>query len=318
MKMMVIRRLAALLMLILLIVSAALAEESGAALLTPPMDAPALTEDGYLPEGQTPYVHADRKEGVWSYISDEVHVEVREHTGTTKFGANKWIEAAIRLKDPNRLISMLSSGKRPGGALVQPQKILEAYGSPIIAFNDDFFGYRVRYKQKKGIVIRGGEILYEDPKKGKTTVFPPLDVMAVYEDGHMKTYTSAEHTAAEYLEMGVKDTYAFGPILVRDGMIWEDATRWGTKRAPRLAFGMCADGTVIVVDALGRRTDAKGVSVSWMAEKMLELGCTEALNLDGGNTTCLIFMGDMINRPENVNKKDIRYVTGLIGVLENP
>ena len=120
----------------------------------------------------------------------------------------------------------------------------------------------------------------------------------------------------EYIDMGVRDTYAFGPVLVRDGQIVEEAAKWGVKRAPRLALGMTADGSIVVVDALGRRNDARGVSVGWMAEKMHELGCTEALNLDGGNTTCMLFMGDMINRPVNVASKNIRYITGLIAVKE--
>ena len=55
-----------------------------------------------------------------------------------------------------------------------------------------------------------------------------------------------------------------------------------------------------------------------MAQKMYDLGCVEALNLDGGNTTCLIFLGDMINRPVNTAAKDIRYITGLIGIKEEP
>ena len=291
------------------------AEDVGPDALTPPAGAPALDAEGYLPAGEAAYSLSDRENGVWSYISQDVHVEIRQHSDTTEFGANIWLELSLRLKDPARLISMLSGGKRPGNALVQPHTLLESYGTPIVAFNDDFFGYRVRYKQKKGVIIRSGEILYDDPKPANAKVFPPLDVMAVFTDGSMKTFRSNEHTAQEYLDMGVRDTYAFGPILVRDGVLNEGAAAWATKRAPRLGFGVTADGTVKVVDALGRRTDAKGVSVGWLAQTMYDLGCVEALNLDGGNTTCLIFMGDMINRPVNVASKNIRYITGLIGVL---
>ena len=277
---------------------------------------PELDEDGYLPTGLDPYVLADRDNGIWIYISQDIHLEIRQHSGTTEFGVNLWLEAILRLKDPSRLISMVSGGKKPGNALVQPQTLTKTYGEPIFAFNDDFFGYRVRYKQKAGVIIRDGIILYDQPKTSKATSFPPLDIMAVFSDGTMKTFDSDEHTAQEYIDMGVRDTYAFGPVLVRDGQIVEEAAKWGVKRAPRLALGMTADGSIVVVDALGRRNDARGVSVGWMAEKMHELGCTEALNLDGGNTTCMLFMGDMINRPVNVASKNIRYITGLIAVKE--
>ncbi|MBQ9263865.1 MAG: phosphodiester glycosidase family protein [Clostridia bacterium] len=282
--------------------------------LETPIGAPGLTAEGFLPEGQAPYSYADRKSGVWSYISAATHIEIRQHTAP---GPLKWLEVSIQLQDPSHLRSMLSHGKKIGTSLVLPSKIMEDHGHPVLAFNDDFFGYRVRYGGKIGVIVRDGAILYDDPRKANSSVFPPLDVLAVFEDGSMKTFLSDAHSAQEYLDMGVRDTYAFGPILVQDGKINPNAKKYGTNRSPRLALGMTADGTIKVIDVLGRRKDAVGVTVEWMAEKMREVGCVEALNLDGGNTTCLIFMGDMINRPENTAKKDVRYISGLIGVEED-
>ena len=117
--------------------------------------------------------------------------------------------------------------------------------------------------------------------------------------------------------MGVVSTFAFGPILVRNGEVCNDLKNWRTTdRAPRMALGICPDGTVIALDVLGRRKDAVGVTTPWLAEKLVELGVSEAINLDGGNTTCMIFMGDVINRPEGTKEKDLRTVNGLIGVRE--
>lgn len=42
--------------------------------------------------------------------------------------------------------------------------------------------------------------------------------------------------------------------------------------------------------------------------KIKELGCTEALNLDGGGTAALMFMGEVLNRSD----KDMRSVSTLI------
>ena len=33
----------------------------------------------------------------------------------------------------------------------------------------------------------------------------------------------------------------------------------------------------------------------WMADTMYRLGCRSAINLDGGQTACMIFMGSRIN-----------------------
>ena len=46
-----------------------------------------------------------------------------------------------------------------------------------------------------------------------------------------------------------------------------------------------------------------------LAQKMQELGCTEALNLDGGGTAAMMFMGEVLNRSD----KKMRSVSTLIG-----
>ena len=142
-------------------------------------------------------------------------------------------------------------------------------------------------------------------------------MLAQFADGTWKTFESDAHTAQEYLDMGVVSTYAFGPILVENGQVSEDMKNWkDTEKAPRLALGIAADGTLVAVDALGRRKDSTGVTVARMASKMVELGVKDAFNLDGGNTTCMIFMGDMINHTLKVSNESIRSVNSLIGIRE--
>ena len=40
----------------------------------------------------------------------------------------------------------------------------------------------------------------------------------------------------------------------------------------------------------------KGRTLAGWPKKMLELGAVEAINLDGGGTVCLVFMGELINK----------------------
>ena len=206
--------------------------------------------------------------------------------------------------------------RKSGTFLSMPTTIAEK-NDAVFACSDDFFGYRLLNKQKVGIIVRNGRIWSEKTKVSTSKAFPPLDVMALFEDGHMQTFVSDAHTAQEYLDMGVVSTFAFGPILVQEGAVCEDLQRWSTTdRAPRMAIGMAEDGTIIMMDVLGRRKDAVGVTFPWLAERMREFGAVEALNLDGGNTTCMIFMGEIINRTLDVKKKDIRTINSLIGVRE--
>ncbi|MBR4711278.1 MAG: phosphodiester glycosidase family protein [Clostridia bacterium] len=283
-------------------------------------DAPVPAEDGYLAGDGEPYVYASRDEGVWSYLSHDIHVEIRQYSEPSV--PRIWLVAAVRVRDPALFGPMVNTRENAKTGvrrtyLSEPGDIAAEQGA-ILACSDDFFGHRVLNKQKVGIVIRDGYVWSGKTRSAAAKVFPPLDVMAVFADGHMQTFDSDAHTAQEYLDMGVVTTYAFGPILVRDGGICEDLDKWSaTNRDPRMAIGMTADGTILLVDVLGRRSDAAGGTFPWLAAVMRELGAVEALNLDGGNTTCMIFMGDMINRTVTVKKKDIRSVNSLIGVRES-
>ena len=296
-------------------------DQSGAAFTMPApagKNAPELDADGFY-DSDEPYVWASRDSGEWTYVSRNIHVEVRQRVD--KSVPHKWLEASIRYREPARFGSILSecSPDKPTKSGLEPAKpltIAEKHQA-VFAISDDFFGYRVWNNQKPGIVIRDGRIWSEKTRAGDAKVWPPLDLIAQFADGSMKTFESDAHTAQEYLDMGVVSTYAFGPILVENGRICEDLNRWRTTdRAPRMAVGITADGTILAIDALGRRKDAVGVTTPWLAEKMLELGAVEALNLDGGNTTSMIFMGELINRPAEVDKKDVRTVSGLIGIRE--
>ncbi|MEZ4761958.1 MAG: phosphodiester glycosidase family protein [Calditrichia bacterium] len=55
---------------------------------------------------------------------------------------------------------------------------------------------------------------------------------------------------------------------------------------PRTAVGFTADNRVIMLVADGRSsTWSNGVSLPELANIMIELGCVEAMNLDGGGSS---------------------------------
>ena len=95
------------------------------------------------------------------------------------------------------------------------------------------------------------------------------------------------------------------PALALAGKLKEDFTP-GKLPAAFRKFALSDEADVAVDNAL----------LKPLAEKLVELGVSEAINLDGGNTTCMIFMGDVINRPEGTKEKNLRTVNGLIGVRE--
>lgn len=276
----------------------------------PPTDGEGFAEDG------TVFMLADREDGQWIRLTENTSVEIKRYSDP--YEKIVWFETYIRLREPQRLLSLLSDGKVPGRAFMHPDKLAEQKGA-VFAITDDFFGYRHTNLKSDvlGILIRNGDILGTKTKKAASKNWPPLDIMAMFSDGSMKTYVSDEYTAEEYLEMGVTDTWAFGPILVSEGEIPEDLDNWNLKsKEPRMALGYMGERSYCVLTVVGRRKDSSGATLKWMAEKILQMGAKEAINLDGGGTAALIFDGDVINRQEGYRSGDLRSVTSLIGITE--
>jgi hypothetical protein len=98
-----------------------------------------------------------------------------------------------------------------------------------------------------------------------------------------------------------------GPVLVQDGrvMITNDQERMFAGKAredlhPRTAMGYTADGRLLILAVEGRRAGiAEGASLPELAGIFVRLGAKEALNLDGGGSSCLLVMGKETIRPSD-------------------
>lgn len=288
-------------------------------MLSPAAAATMLTEDGFLPDAVVPpYTYVGSREaGAWEYMDRSLHITIERHHDAEN--AIVWFETIVRCKGSTRFVSYMTAGDAPGNALVSPKTFAQEAGA-VLAINDDYFGIRRMNSGLEGIILRNGQILSDRTKKGDNKDFPPLEVMALFLDGRMKTYASDAHTAEEYLEMGVTDTYAFGPILVQNGALGERMTdeSYSPYREPRCAIGMIKPNHYVILTVLGRTDESKGVRLRWLADRMLALGAVEALNLDGGATTALYIMGDLISHGEVVTRQDVRGVNSLIGIGRMP
>ena len=95
-----------------------------------------------------------------------------------------------------------------------------------------------------------------------------------------------------------------GPILLRDGKVAVGEEGFDRKsfidaKHPRSAVGRTADGDLWWVTIDGRQETGSGVSLTELAEEMRRLGCTDAMNLDGGGSTALNVLGVTVNRPSD-------------------
>lgn len=100
----------------------------------------------------------------------------------------------------------------------------------------------------------------------------------------------------------VKHIISGGPYLVKDNQIFIDMTAQKLQsiggRNPRTAIGYTKDNDLILVVADGREGSSIGLTLKELANLMKDLGCTNAINLDGGGSTVMYVNGQIVNRPQ--------------------
>jgi exopolysaccharide biosynthesis protein len=102
-----------------------------------------------------------------------------------------------------------------------------------------------------------------------------------------------------------EDVLTSGPILMVDGELEPQAPdKFNTTRHPRTAVGKRSDGTVVFVVVDGRFPEAAGISTTGLSLIMSWLGCRDALNLDGGGSSTMVFDGNIVNHPSDNKKFD--------------
>ena len=75
-------------------------------------------------------------------------------------------------------------------------------------------------------------------------------------------------------------------IMIENGRIAAMSGDYDTTKYPRTAVGIKADGNVLIMVADGRQAPySTGYTLAELAQKMLDLGCVSAMNLDGGGST---------------------------------
>ncbi len=150
------------------------------------------------------------------------------------------------------------------------------------------------------ILLKGGFVAgrYAADQAGRLSADAlaiPFDFEVVATGDRAKIAAAFAAGDAVALEFGLVPSYAMEsafsgkPALVRNGMKVEGLSKFteisGNFRAPRTIAGITRDGRLLLVAVEGRGDDSRGVTLDEAALLMMELGCREALNLDGGGST---------------------------------
>ena len=112
----------------------------------------------------------------------------------------------------------------------------------------------------------------------------------------------------------------FGGRIIKDGEI----TEVDDTAAPRTAFGIKEDGSLIFYTIDGRQTGhSYGARLQTLAKRLKELGCVDAVNLDGGGSTGIgtIYPGNdnfsVVNKPSDGPPRKVSTFIGLYNLAKS-
>lgn len=108
-----------------------------------------------------------------------------------------------------------------------------------------------------------------------------------------------ERTVKAFHKWKMKTAVGGGPVLLQNGDIKisneEELKFYGkaiNDKHPRTAMGYTANNKLIILVIEGRHPGtAEGATLTQQAQIFKDLGCVEALNLDGGGSSCMLVNG---------------------------
>lgn len=233
--------------------------------------APAPNPDGYTEDG---------------YEDETIRVtmEDREEDGVI------WHLAFVQIASPTQLRTATAVPGKLTSNKVATVSAMAKYNHAIVALNGDNF---VDKPEKTTFEYRMGEKVRN---KGNRT----KDVLIIDRNGDFHfvladssrsrdEHTSRTRKAAE--EWGMVQAFTFGPALVIDGEVQKVDSEYGYNpngKEPRAAIGQTGKLSYVLAIAEGRG-ESSGVTQQQLADYLGQLGCTQAFNLDGGNSAEMVF-----------------------------
>lgn len=228
----------------------------------------------------------------WSYQSDELRIAIKKHEDEeyrqVYYVADIWMRNISRFRIGSANGAYGTGREDPEDFAVREHAIFGISGT-----------------MNAGFVARNGE---KHKNVEKRNVPFRSGVVVVYRDGSvkMRSLKDIQRHGFDYKKEdeqngGVWQGFQFGPLLVQDGERNQSLRMNGTRH-PRIIFGYYEPGHYVAVAVDGRSKKAVGMSEGEMAELMESLGVQSAINMDGGTSAVMLFMGKTINVPSGKDR----------------
>ncbi len=157
------------------------------------------------------------------------------------------------------------------------------------------FAYASQLPMERAIQDSGLNPSFEYIKSNSTYFFPNNSSI-----GHA-------HKKMSFKKWKMKTAVGGGPVLVQKGKMKitnDEELKFAGKaiedKHPRTCMGYTKDGRLIIMVIQGRFPGiAEGATLTQEAKLLIDLGCVEALNLDGGGSSCMLVNGKETIKPSD-------------------
>lgn len=223
--------------------------------------------------------------------SIRVSMEKREENGVT------WNIAWVEIASPTQLRTGFA-GKKVTSDNQNYISMMATQQNAVVAINGVNY---VKEKERHRFEVRMGQVRIQKENAKR-------DILIIDENGDFHILINSEGALKFEKETGHKiiNSFMFGPALVKDGEVLQTPKDYfynPNKDEPRTAFGQLGPLSYVMVVCDGRgKSGSDGATHQDLADFMGSLGCLQAYNFDGGNSSLMVFP-----RPE-VTKTSKKYL----------
>jgi len=222
----------------------------------------------------------------WADHPDGVYIE--RYSGAT-FNAHIMV-----VRDPSKVFmgrsaktySVNTPGKRLNEVMAEAdESIIAAINAG--AFNDDGTANNYVGSVPAGIVYSEGEFICNQ-YRGNIPISETGGGFVGFNDDDILVVAKSM-TEAEAENLNIRDGCEFGPPLIINGEVNQEAYNKASGWNPRTAIGQREDGAVIFVCIDGRQAGSVGGTYKDVTDIMIEYGAVNACNLDGGSSSVMLY-----------------------------
>lgn len=221
-----------------------------------------------------------------SYTSQEVSITIETVVTMIDEKQVTYYVADIYVAGPENFKTRLANNKFSYYGAQEPKSLSRDAGA-ILAINGDYATVH-----KTGFIVRNGEVYLSDLNRG---------ICVMYQDGTVETHDQGNYDVSAILEKNPLHVWSFGPSLLDENgkaLTEFNLAKGIGGRHPRCAMGYYEPGHYCFIQVDGRQNGySNGITMPNLAKIFEDLGCKVAYNLDGGQSSVMMFNHEFYSRP---------------------